>query len=342
MKPSRRKSGKGFNSPRGRRPLTDPGLNKRGRRLRKGSNRRVRPPSLEIPTLKKEEPRPGVARRVAGAIGSGITNLWNRPSGRRAKQPVFLRVAVGIAMISALAYGGYRLYRFVMASPHFRVHKVVITPTVHVTAGELRKLSKLTKKDNIFEVDLKKVAQRVKEHPWVQRAVATRRLPNTIHIKVTEQKPAAAVLMDRLYLANLKGEAFKQAEAKEPLALPVITGISRRDYQRSPVRSQKNIRTALQLLKLYTRRRGRPSVGEIHLDPDESITLYTRKKAIQIRLGKKNLEEKLLRLDAVLTALGKRALRLQTVRLDNNVRPERVTVRLAASGPELQVTSTLK
>jgi hypothetical protein len=83
-------------------------------------------------------------------------------------------------------------------------------------------------------------------------------------------------------------------------------------------------------------------VGEIHLDPDESITLYTRKKAIQIRLGKKNLEKKLLRLDAVLTALGKRALHLQTVRLDNNVRPERVTVRLAASGPGLQVTSTLK
>jgi hypothetical protein len=231
MKPGRRKSGKGFN-PRGRRPITDPGFHKRGRKLRKGSNRRVRPPSLEFPTLKKEEPRPGVARRLAGAIGSGIANLWNRPAGRRAKRPVVLRVAIGVAMVSALAYGGYRLYRFVMGSPHFRVHKVVITPTAHVTAGELRKLSKLTKKDNIFEVDLKKVASRVEEHPWIQRAVATRRLPNTIHIQVTEQKPAAAVLMDRLYLANFKGEAFKQAESKEPLALPVVTGISRQDYQR--------------------------------------------------------------------------------------------------------------
>lgn len=333
------------------RPVTDPGVvRSKGRvRLRRGGNRRIRPASCEVPIVSiPENDRAGsksasqsrrnpTGRRTR--LFSWISGLFSRSEERgKTRKPrvgLALRALVGVFTAVVLMYGGYRLYRFVMSSPHFHVSKVVFSPTVKVTSQDLMKLTGISKSDNIFEVDLTAVALRVKRHPWIATAVASRRLPSQIHIKVTEQKAAASVLMEKIYLVNSKGEAFKRATVEELSNLPIITGIGRDDYRRHPGSCRARIKKALHVMGLYEKKSHRPPIGEIHLAEDDSVTLYTKKKAVQIRLGKDSFNEKLLRLDAVLTSLGKASADLRTVRLDNRIRPERVTVKLLSSGASM-------
>ncbi|MCD6497631.1 MAG: FtsQ-type POTRA domain-containing protein [Deltaproteobacteria bacterium] len=238
----------------------------------------------------------------------------------------FLAVTAAVLL---LVGGGYEAYRFVTRSAHFEVHHVVFSPTEHVSAAELRSIAGIGTHANVFTLDLKKVASRVAAHPWIASAQATRKLPDTIEIHVTEQKPIVVVVMSGLYLANDRGVIFKRAKPEEVTNLPFVTGIDRSQYDRRRKGTEAWIREMIAIVENYDRRGDRPAVGELHRDRDGDVTLYTRKTGIQIRLGQGAIAAKLNRLDSVLTALGKDAARVGVVRLDNKVRPERVTVRLA-------------
>ena len=280
------------------------------------------------------EPRPG--RRLLSVLAfarfrSGRGAVTNEgpalhPGALRASWPKALGVLVALG---ALSLGGYVGYHFITSSHYFSVRKVTFSATEHVSSEELRALAALSSKDNVFSVDLAAVAGRVASHPWVLSAKARRRLPGEIHIQVVEQQAAAAVLMGAMYLVNPKGDLFKRARYDEARALPLVTGIGRDEYEHNPREAKERIHVALDAILAYGSRKGRPLLGEVHVDERSSVTLYTRKTGLQIRLGRGAFLAKLSRFDAVWAALGDRRRNLRVVRLDNRVRPERVTVRLA-------------
>ncbi len=292
----------------------------RGRRFpgrkRRPANRK-RSPSAQHATV-----RPGLLLRVFSRL-----SLHSSVAGFRGNAwPKALGVFVALA---ALSLGGYAGYRFVTSSHYFALRKVTFSPTEHVSAQQLRALAALSSKDNVFSLDLAAVARRVASHPWILSAKATRRLPGEIHVEVVEQQPVAAVLMGGMYLVNASGALFKRAAFDEARALPLVTGISRDEYEQRPGGARERIRIALAALRAYGARKGRPLLGEVHLDERNAVTLYARKTGLQIRLGRGAFLTKLSRFDAVWAALGDRRRLLRVVRLDNRVRPERVTVRLA-------------
>jgi cell division protein FtsQ len=192
---------------------------------------------------------------------------------------------------------------------------------------------------NIFSVSLGAVARRVESHPWIAKAEVHRRLPDAIHIQVTENVPAGAVLLESdepgksaFYLLNAEGVVFKRALVAELEGLPLITGLSRQEYRQARDESRGRLREALEVVRHYTAQAGRPKLGEVHVDPVEGVTLYTAGQAVQIRLGQGDASAKLRRLDRILGALAARGERPMAIRLDNARHPRRVTVQLAEAG----------
>jgi cell division protein FtsQ len=243
---------------------------------------------------------------------------------------------VVLGLLGLVAYGGVLAHRFVLQSPHFHVKRVEVTPTVHVTADEVRKLAGIGPRTNVFTVSLGQVAAKVERHPWVARAKVRRKLPDSIRIEVTEHRAAAAVLLDGsesgksvFYLVTAEGKAFKRARLAELQGYPLITGLGRRQYRSSPDESQARIREALSVAVTYQAQAGRPKLGEIHVDPVEGVTLYTATPVVQLRIGRGQAATKLRRLDRVLKELAARGQRPRAVRLDNTRHPKRVTVALA-------------
>lgn len=281
---------------------------------------------ISIPTARRTE-------TSSAASGRRPRLGWDRitKGARRFGRPLGI-----LALLVAVAWGGVLAHRFVLESPHFHVKRVEVTPTVHVTAQEVRKLAGIGPKTNVFTVGLDQVARRVERHPWVAVAVVRRRLPDAIRIEVTEHQAAAAVLLDgaqadqsAFYLVTSEGRAFKRARLAELEGVPLITGPSRQEYRARSDESQARVREALAVARHYQSQAGRPKLGEVHVDPVEGVTLYTASQVVQVRLGRGQVNAKLRRLDRILMELAARGQRPRAIRLDNTRHPRRVTVSLA-------------
>jgi len=282
--------------------------------------------------------RPEASERESGRRGTAVTQparrgaLWGQVKGfgLRLRKPVAVLLLLG-----AVVTGGVLAHRFVVQSPHFHVQRVDVSPTVHVTAGEVRRLAKIGPRTNIFTIELDQVATRVQRHPWIAAAKAIRRMPNAIQINVTEHQAAAAVLVQgsravetRFYLVTREGIAFKRAALAELEGLPLISGIDRTEYLQRKQSTRERIRKAIVVYRRYAAQPGRPRVGEIHVDEVEGVTLYTAQRAVQVRFGRGDIAAKLRRYDRVLAELARRGQRAAAIRLDNDRHPEQVTVRL--------------
>lgn len=236
-----------------------------------------------------------------------------------------------VLVAGALAVGAVRLARFAMTSPRFAVREIRIEGARRAGSDELRGRIGIEPGANVFRVRLGDVVRDVRSSPWVQKARARRELPGRIVVEVVEYEPRALALLGHLYLVDGDGHVFKRAAPEETAGLPVVTGLDRVDFVSDRAAGEARLREAVAFLDEY-RRRGRPELAEIHLEPTGRPTLYTRDGAVQIRLGDGPLDRRLARLDVVWAALGPEARRVRAIYLDHRTRQDRVTVRVADSG----------
>ncbi len=310
------------------------------------TTRRGRKPVVRNRRIKRNSSQPGQAKATGAKASSRETKRRAQGTTTPASTGTPLRFVTGLGkrlarpvaillLLGAVVTGGVMAHRFVVQSPHFHVQRVEVSPTVHVTAGEVRRLAKIGPRTNIFTVDLDQVAARIKRHPWIASAKVLRRMPNAIRIQVTEHEAAAAVLVQgsravetRFYLVTAEGIAFKRAAQAELDGLVLISGVDRTGYLQRKKSTRARIRKAIAVYRRYAARSGRPRVGELHMDEVEGLTFYTAQRAVQVRFGRGDMAAKLRRYDRVLAELARRGQRAAAIRLDNQRHPAQVTVRL--------------
>ena len=83
--------------------------------------------------------------------------------------------------------------------------------------------------DNVLEVDLCAVANRLEAEPWVRRAVVVRKPPDRLVVELVERKRFAWVVLDQTYGIDNEGVLLPASRlANETLTevdLPVISGL---------------------------------------------------------------------------------------------------------------------
>lgn len=283
-----------------------------GKAERKGNRRR-------IPVVVITESEPARPLRAKPHQEPPPRREWPRKLAR-----VSLRAGLVLGVAWALVAGGREVYEYATTSSRFEVQHLVYEPTEHVDDETLRGLLGIDPATNILALDLDALGQKIAAHPWVAQASVTRQLPDTLAIEVVEHEARAIVLAERFYLVDERGVPFKQLERGERGELPIITGIAREQLREGPERERAvaTIARALEVLDLYQAKQ-RPRLGELHLDADGSITLYTANTGTALLLGRNEFEARLARWDALRLALGERAERLAVVHLDHESRPDR-------------------
>ncbi|HET6282045.1 MAG TPA: cell division protein FtsQ/DivIB, partial [Polyangia bacterium] len=170
-----------------------------------------------------------------------------------------------------------------------------------------------------------------------------RELPAALVIDLVERRAVAAALLGGLYLLDASGRPFKRATLEEADGLVVVTGVSREQYANFRAASEGAFREALAVVDSYrsqdalATRMGppdgtRPGLSEVHIDPRFGFSLFLYDGGGEIRLGRGGYDQKLARLDEILTALGPHCDSVRVVHLDGPAR-DRVPVRLAAAPP---------
>lgn len=283
-------------------------------------NRRVRKKPEEA--APPPEPRPTLRERLGGV----------RALGARLRRPVelFVRGVLVIAVgVGAVALGRL-VERHVRTSPAFAVREIEVDGHVRLTREEILDAAGIELGRNVFEVAQEDAERRLAAHPWIAEAHVRRRLPGTYRIEVRERRAVALLVLGDVFLVAEDGAVFKRAEEGDPIDLPVITGVDRERFTRD-----RGFRTSvlLEAVALLSDYRGaglfrREPIGELHVEPDDGLSLYVGEDATYVRLGHAPFRGKLRRLRTVLDELAQRSARAAYVYLDNERRPDRVTVRV--------------
>jgi len=241
-----------------------------------------------------------------------------------------LRTLAAAALSAALSLGAWQAWRWATASPAFALNEIKFSGLLHAQESELIRRSGLVLGENLFRVDLPRVARAMESHPWVESALLTRRLPGTLVVNIEEHHPAALVQLGEksMYVLDEEGRLFKRAAAEDGLDLPIVTGLSR---QMPRPELQLRLLGALHLLDIW---RGAgyavSTLAEVLLD-DDGYTLFAHQGdgLQEIRLGSSQLPLKLRRLAQVRAALARRGEMAARIDLDNPARPDQAAATLA-------------
>lgn len=220
--------------------------------------------------------------------------------------------------------------KHVQTSASFATHTLNVTGAERLTREEILAAAGLREGQNVFVRGPEEAAARLMDHPWIASAEVERHLPATFNIRVRERHPVALLALGSLYLVSDEGVVFKRVATGDPVDLPVITGVDRTHFT-----EDRAFRTSLllEMVALLHDYRGaglyqRSPIAEMHIETDGAVSLYVGDDAMLVRLGKAPFRDKLGRLRDVLTRLSRRRAAASYVYLDNERRPDRVTVRL--------------
>jgi cell division protein FtsQ len=169
--------------------------------------------------------------------------------------------------------------------------------------------------------------------PWVREARLERRFPNRLHIELAEREPVAAVELGGLYLVDAQGSVFKRVDPRDGLDLPVITGLTRREFESGSPELAERLQTALSLLQSPQLGLEPGELSEIHFDPDLGLSLFVGEPPTAVHLGEGHLKEKLWRYRRARLELQRRQLRASALYLDDERQPDHVGVALAGPMP---------
>ncbi len=282
----------------------------------------------------------------------GTLSAWSSIRGLavRLKRPglILLRVLGACVAVAGLWSVGRLLQHHLTTSSAFAIDTVEVEGLNRMDKAELLEAAGLDVGRNVFEQSPEAVRARLLVHPWLANVTVTRRLPGRFDIKVEEREPVALLLVEAcgerdgqsedplcdepssLYLVSEAGHVFKRLEGEDPVDLPVITGADRKRFGAGPDFQQGVLLDAVALLSAY-RSVGlwqRLPIGEIHIEPNDALSIYVGDQLTLVRLGHSPFDQKLRRMKKVFDRLEKERASAEYVYLDNERRPDRVTVRL--------------
>jgi cell division protein FtsQ len=225
---------------------------------------------------------------------------------------------------------GRLVERHVRTSPAFSVTEIELSGHVRLSADEVLETAGLAEGNNVFDVAPEDAEARLTDHPWIAEAEVLRRLPGSYSVRIRERRAVALLALSDVFLVSDDGAVFKPVEEDDPIDLPVITGIDRGRFTRDRAFRTSVLFSVVALLSDYRGAglaQGEP-ISEVHVERDDGLSLYIGEDATYVRLGDGPFRGKLGRLRTVLEELAERDVRAEYVYLDNERRPDRVTVRL--------------
>jgi cell division protein FtsQ len=288
---------------------------------------------------------PGLRARLSSARGSLIALAV------RLKRPgsIALKILLGCAALCAALALGRVLQQHLTSSKAFAIDKIEVTGLSRIERPELLASAGIDLGRNVFERNPAEVRARLLKHPWIAEVEVTRRLPGSYAIKLRERAPIALLVVEpcseksppsegesgcddgsALYLLSEEGKLFKRFDAKDPVDLPVITGIDRDRFGSDPEFHKTILLEVAQLLHDY-RAQGlwqKLPISEIHVEPSDAFSLYVGEALTLVRLGAAPFAQKLPKMKKVFARLEHEQATAEYVYLDNEERPDRVTVRL--------------
>jgi len=238
-----------------------------------------------------------------------------------------LRVGVTLFSSVLLLVGGFFVAQLLLASDLFRVDQVAVEGNGRLKKQQVVALSDIEMGVNTFNLDLGLIGRKIEENPWIDNAQVQRIFPRQVMIHIEERQPVAIVNLGYLYYLDKQGEIFKVLDAADNLDYPVVTGFDYAKAQAHNGEYAQQLRKVVALLSDLNQRKllSLDQISEVHFEAGGSLSLYTLKGGVRIKLGTSDYTRKLDRLERIYAQLQPKLPLLDYI--DLNVE-EKVIVRI--------------
>jgi cell division protein FtsQ len=239
-----------------------------------------------------------------------------RPA-RRARVRRLLGVVLAIVVITA---AGGAVLHWVLTTQRFAVASVEVRGVSRVPADQILAVAAIPRGSNIFKLDTLGIVDRVESLPEVRRADVVRELPNRVVISVEERRPFTLVHGGRLHWMDEEGRLLGASPEAVASPMPVISGLSADELASMRTPPGPKARAAIGVIRALLRGGTglAAEISEIDMSRREGPVLYTV-DGVEVRLGTEDWDERLARLEGVLTQIATQDVRSVDLRFRDQV-----------------------
>lgn len=213
------------------------------------------------------------------------------------------KIGLFILISSTILLVLLKLVTWLNAQEMFTLKDIRIEGIRYTTADELLGRLELETGHNLFDYDLKEIAEKVKAHPFVKQVWVSRRLPDDIIIRVQEKEPLAIFNGETLTPLDHSGYVLPQLHAANVVDLPVISNQTLPESGKSSYSLDRILAylamTQNKHFSLYSQ------ISEISYTPELGIYFYLIDFAIPVIVGDGEFENKSEKLVEVLKIIKK-------------------------------------
>ncbi len=183
-------------------------------------------------------------------------------------------------------------------SPLSHIKNINVSGNELYSTEEIKKMSGLTQKTNIWKVNKKGTATRIEKLPEIKSASIRVKLPNTVTIKVTEHKRIAYIGLNGSFSAVLENGQIlpRMKRGTIPVNAPILI-----DFKKGKV--LKEMIDGLEQLPVGIVN----SISEIHYSPKDTdkyrVTLYMN-DGFQVVATLRNFSEKMSHYPSIISQLN--------------------------------------
>lgn len=236
------------------------------------------------------------------------------------------------AVSSVLAHA----YHALLDGPWFRLEEVQISGLKNVDRKVVLNALGIPRHAGLLTVKVTERARALESIPWFRSTNVRVDYPDKIVVEVTEREPVAVVFADDFFLMDSEGKLFAETSVAAHSTLPLVTGFSGMGLKHGDQLPQEVMESVRQLIAALSGSQSWfPSnqISECRWHNEEGFILYTMLKAVPIELGWGDYEQKLARLQKVLSQLSQRRLLEMVTRIDLDY-PNRAFITGEFPGPK--------
>ncbi len=219
------------------------------------------------------------------------------------KTLALIGLVMGMSLVFILGYD------FLTQCSYFRAESITVSGLQRLSTKGVLEQAKIKRGANILALNLPLTRKRLLAHPWINDAEVSRKLPDRIHIKITEHQPIAILDLGRKVMSNADGTIFIEWSKADADDLPVISGLEFSDLHDSENTPANPLQAVMAVLRLGQKKGAilpNRLINRIHVDREIGLTVYAFDKPKAIKLGYNRYPDKLNSLKNILFHLRAR------------------------------------
>ena len=237
---------------------------------------------------------------------------------------IALVFTIGIAIYFGVREGARR---FFFENPDYQIKVVTVQTDGTLQRDQILSVAGLHEGENVFQVNLAQVRDRLQDLPQVDEVQVVRKLPSEVDIKILERKPIAWItrekeisdpfVSDAAFLIDARGVLMKEKKLlPEYLGLPLISGCTTESLEPGNTVESLEANAALELLRLSTGSYMQTRFQIRQIDVSKGYCLQViDKNHTKVSFGFEQLDQQLKRLEQFLVYCDDSKQELATVNL---------------------------